>query len=121
MNAGGEVAVMAARESGANPRRLRFTSNIAGPIFFLADILCIVLSIPLALAGYMLIRGERLIPEVNIFAFCAAAGTYLLIRSSRHAYTRTLANLFDHDADSLIDALASVLIASAPVWPFGLI
>jgi len=129
MNAGGEIAVLAAKEAAEKPatpemikpRRLRFTSNIAGPIFFLADLLCIVLAIPLALAGYSLLRGDRLVPEVNIFALCAAAGTYLLIRSSRHAYRRTLVNLFDHEADTVIDALASVLIASAVVWQFGMI
>ena len=128
MNAGGEIAVPKAEEAvkpaspaSRKPRRLRFTSNIAGPMFFLADLICIVLSVPLALAAYTLLRGDRLVPEVNIFAFFAAAGTYLLIRSSRHAYRRTLVNLFDHEADTVIDALASVLIASALVWQFGMI
>ena len=61
------------------------------------------------------------VPSVAIFAFSAAAATYLLIRASRHAYNRTLVNLFDHEADSVIDALAAVLIASALVWQFGMI
>ena len=102
-------------------RRFRFTSNIAGPIFLIADILCIILSVPLALLGYVLLRGERLVPSVNLFAFAAAAGVYILIRASRQAYRRTLVNLFDHEADAVIDALSSVLIASALVWQFGMI
>jgi Undecaprenyl-phosphate glucose phosphotransferase len=102
-------------------RRVRFTSNIAGPIFLAADILCIILSVPVALVGYILLRGDRLVPSVNLFAFAAAAGTYLLIRASRQAYYRTLVNLFDHEADAVIDALSSVLIASALVWQFGMI
>jgi Undecaprenyl-phosphate glucose phosphotransferase len=102
-------------------RRVRFTSNIAGPIFLAADILCIVVSMPLALAGYILLRGDRLVPSVNFFAFAAAAGAYLVIRASRQAYRRTLVNLFDHEADAVIDALSSVLIASALVWQFGMI
>ena len=102
-------------------RRQRFTSNIAGPIFFLADLLCIVLSAPVALFEYRLVVSHQMILPVHVFAFCAAAGTYLLIRMSRHAYARTLVNLFDADADSLINAVASVLIASALVWQFGMI
>jgi Undecaprenyl-phosphate glucose phosphotransferase len=132
MNAGGEISVGTANErqeelSNGTPlkpvhsRRTRFTSNIAGPIFFLADIICIIVSVPLSLLAYALVRGDRVIPSVHIFALCAAAATYLLIRTSRHAYRRTLVNLFDPDTDTIIDALASVLIASALVWQFGMI
>jgi polysaccharide biosynthesis protein PslA len=117
-----EAAVVAAAEPDKpKPRRVRFTSNIAGPIFLAADILCIILSVPVALAGYSLLRGVHLVPSVNLFAFAAAAGAYLLIRASRQAYHRTLVNLFDHEADAVIDALSSVLIASALVWQFGMI
>jgi Undecaprenyl-phosphate glucose phosphotransferase len=129
MNAGGEVVVLAADKAaqevmpGKSPasHRRRFTSNIAGPIFFFADVLCILLSIPLSIIAYAFLRGDRIIASVHVFAVCAAAGTYLLIRTSRHAYRRTMVNLFDHEADTMIDALASVLIASALVWQFGMI
>jgi Undecaprenyl-phosphate glucose phosphotransferase len=130
MRSGGELAVVDVKEPPAptpvvaqasKPRRVRFTSNIAGPIFLIADLLCLGLSIPLALLGYSLLFNDRLVASVGLFAFSAAAATYLLIRASRHAYTRTLVNLFDHEADSVIDALASVLIASALVWQFGMI
>ena len=132
MNAGGEVLLAAEdepqrelRNGGSaglmRARRTRFTSNIAGPIFFLADLLCIIISVPLALTAYSLVRGDRIIPSVHVFAFFATAATYLLIRTSRHAYRRTLVNLFDPEADTIIDALASVLIASALVWQFGMI
>jgi Undecaprenyl-phosphate glucose phosphotransferase len=128
MNAGGEFAVPGAEKTLENmivsrrvQPRFRFTSNIAGPFFFLADLLCILISVPIALAGYSFARGDRLVPSVNLFAFFAAAGTYLLIRNSRHAYRRTLVNLFEHEADTVIDAIGSVLIASALVWQFGMI
>jgi Undecaprenyl-phosphate glucose phosphotransferase len=128
MNVGGDIAAQAEEQGTVQApaalirsHRSRFTSNIAGPIFFLADILCILLSVPLALIGYALLRGDRIVPSVHIFAFCATAGTYLLIRTSRHAYRRTMVNMFDHEADTAIDALASVLIASALVWQFGMI
>ena len=115
-----EVQVLIAERSDWH-RRQRFTSNIAGPIFFLADLLCIVLSVPLSFEVYRLLISSQPILPVHLFAVCAAAGTYLLIRTSRHAYDRALVNLFDPDADTLIDAGASVLIASAVVWQFGMI
>jgi polysaccharide biosynthesis protein PslA len=100
---------------------VRFTSNIVGPVFLLADLLCIAISGVIALAGYSVLRGERVILSVNLFAFCAAAATYLLIRASRHAYRRALVNLQDHETDTVVNAIASVLIASALVWQFGMI
>jgi Undecaprenyl-phosphate glucose phosphotransferase len=129
MHARSEVAVVAAEvpapevveTTSPKTRRVRFTSNIAGPIFFAADILCIILSVPLALGAYALLRGDRLVPSVNLWAFAAAAGVYLLIRASRQAYHRTFINLFDHETDAVIDALSSVLIASALVWQVGMI
>ena len=108
-------------EGSGAPQTVRFTSNIAGPIFFFADVLCIAFAGAMALFGYSLLRGVTLEPSVNLFAFCAAAATYFLIRNSRHAYRRALANLYDHEADTVVDALASVLIASALVWQFGMI
>src|SRR5437764_3835273 len=129
MQARSKVAVVPAENAVAEAvetskprlRRVRFTSNIAGPIFLAADMLCIVLSVPLSLIAYRLLRGDRLVPSVNLWAFVAAAGVYLLIRASRQAYRRTFVNLFDHEADAVIDALSSVLIASALVWQFGMI
>lgn len=130
MNAGGNFSVPShdpsatdvASEGRVRSRsRARFTSNIAGPIFFLADIACILLSVPLALLAYRLIFRDRVVADLHIFALCAAAATYLLIRTSRQAYRRTLINMFDPEADTVIDALASVLIASALVWQFGMI
>lgn len=115
-----QVEVLIAERSDWH-RRQRFTSNIAGPIFFIADVLCILVSVPLALEIYRLAISRQTILPVHIFALCATAATYLLIRASRHAYARTLVNLFESDSDSLIDAGASVLIASALVWQFGMI
>jgi polysaccharide biosynthesis protein PslA len=132
MNASGKVAALPADENGQqaaqanaggliSARRTRFTSNIAGPMFFVADLLCLLLAVPLSLAAYNVIRGEQVVQSVHLFAFCATAATYLLIRTSRHAYSRTLVDLFDAEADTVVDALASVLIASALVWQVGMI
>jgi len=132
MNAGGDIAVAGRKDEESPPKlegrgrqaraqRTRFTSNIAGPIFFLGDVLCLLVAIPIALIAYGVLRGDEIIPSVHVFAFCATAATFLLIRASRHSYRRTLMNLFDAEGDAVVDALASVLIASALVWQFGLI
>ena len=42
-------------------RPVRFTSNIVGPIFLLADLLCLLVSIPVALLAYDLLVGDRVI------------------------------------------------------------
>ena len=131
MRSGSDAAVLAVTEQPSSHgdvdsralarRRVRFTSNIAGPIFLLADLICLGMSVPLSLFAYRFLFVDRLVASVAIFAFSAAAATYLMIRASRHAYNRTIVNLFDHEADSVIDALATVLIASALVWQFGMI
>ena len=84
MNARGEsltlpaqetVEVLIAQRSDWH-RRQRFTSNIAGPIFFLADLACVILSVPVALEIYRLLISNQTILPVHLFAVCAAAGTY---------------------------------------------
>lgn len=100
---------------------VRFTSNIVGPLFLFADALCLLVSAPLALAAYQLLVGEWIVPSVHLFAFVAISASYLLIRGSKRAYGRTLANDLHDEGDSIFDAVVSFLIASALVWQFGLI
>lgn len=100
---------------------VRFTSNVAGPIYFLADCLSLVTTAVIAVGAYGLLTGRSLVPAVHIFAFVATALTFLLIRASRNAYNRAAARLLEPENDSVIDGVVSVLIASALVWQFGLI
>ncbi len=106
---------------GHGHKTVRFTSNIVGPVFILADLCCLAVSVILALASYDLIFGQRLIPTVHIFALAMTAATFLLIRSSKQAYRRTLVNVMDGEGDAVFDAIISSLIASALLWQFGLI
>ena len=110
-----------AMASGSNGRPIRFTSNIVGPIFLAADLLCLVASIPVALLAYDFLRGIRVVPSVHIFAFAVLAASFLLLRSSKRAYRRTLVDLMHEEGDALVDAVISSLLASALVWQFGLI
>ena len=99
----------------------RFTSNIVGPIFLLADVLCLALSVPAALLAYDLLIGDRVVYSVHIFALTVLAASFLLLRSSKRAYRRTLVDLAQESDDALVDAVISSLLASALVWQLGMI
>jgi Undecaprenyl-phosphate glucose phosphotransferase len=110
-----------ARATDSRKRPVRFTSNIVGPIILASDLACRALSVPMALIAYDLLVGERLIYSVHVFAFAILSASFLLIRSSRRAYRRTLVNLMHEEGDALVDATVSSLLASALVWQFGMI
>lgn len=110
-------------DGAARPRKpsVRFTSNIVGPISLAADLLCLIASAPLAVLAYSLVFGDRLISSVHLFAFATAAASFLLIRSSKRAYRRTLIDMMHDEWESLVDAVVSSLVAAALVWQFGMI
>ena len=99
---------------------VRFTSNVVGSLFLLADIVCFLIAAPLTLAAYSLVRGSRLDVSVHVTAFILMLGSFLLIRSSRQAYRRSLLDLSDN-SDTTFDAVISSLIASALIWQAGLV
>jgi Undecaprenyl-phosphate glucose phosphotransferase len=99
---------------------LRFTSNVVGSMYLITDILCFLFSAPLTLLAYSVLRGLRVVPSVHITAFILMLGSFLLIRSSRHAYRRSLLDLRE-TSDTTFDAVISSLIASALIWQAGLV
>src|SRR6476619_2796528 len=101
-------------------RRLRFTSNVVGSLFLLTDILCFVVSTPITLASDSVIRGSRVAGPVHMTAFILMLGSFLLIRTSRQAYRRSLLDLRDN-GDAAFDAVISSLIATALIWQAGLV
>ncbi|WP_395622042.1 exopolysaccharide biosynthesis polyprenyl glycosylphosphotransferase [Sphingomonas daechungensis] len=110
-----------ARPAGDRRPRVRFTSNIVGPIFLLADFICLAISVPIALVSYSFLVGVPVNYPVHIFALAVLIAAFLLIRSSRRAYRRTLVDLMHEEGDALVDATVASLLASALVWQFGLI
>jgi Undecaprenyl-phosphate glucose phosphotransferase len=106
--------------SSSAKRRLRFTSNVVGSLFLLTDIVCFIVSAPITLAAYSVVRGQRIVAPVHITAFILMLGSFLLIRMSRQAYRRSLLDLGDH-SDATFDAVISSLIASALIWQAGLV
>jgi len=99
---------------------LRFTSNVVGSLFLLTDIVCFIFSIPITLGAYAAMRGAHIVAPVHITAFILMLSSFLLIRSSRHAYRRSLLDLRD-TSDTTFDAVISSLIASALIWQAGLV
>jgi Undecaprenyl-phosphate glucose phosphotransferase len=111
------IAAVAAPPRSAG---LRFTSNVVGSLFIVTDIICFIVAAPITLAAYSLVRGSRLAVPVHITAFILMLGSFLLIRSSRQAYRRSLLDLSDN-SDTTFDAVISSLIASALIWQAGLV
>ena len=99
---------------------LRFTSNVVGTLFLVADIICFLVSAPITLGVYAELRGSHLAIPVHVTAFILMLGSFLLIRSSRQAYRRSLLDLGDH-SDTTFDAVISSLIATALIWQAGLV
>lgn len=114
-----EVATVPA-SPGRSKRGLRFTSNVVGTLFLLTDIVCFVLSAPITLAAYSVVRGQRVVVPVHVTALVLMLGSFLLIRMSRQAYRRSLLDLRD-SSDTTFDAVISSLIASALIWQAGLV
>jgi Undecaprenyl-phosphate glucose phosphotransferase len=113
-----------AKGESTNPRPvkrgLRFTSNVVGSLFLIADILCFIVSAPITLAAYSIVRGSRVAFPVHITAFILMLGSFLLIRTTRQAYRRSLLDLRD-SGDAAFDAVVSSLIATALIWQAGLV
>lgn len=114
-----DAAAVAAAVDRTNPR-IRFTSNVVGSLFLLADIICFFISAPITLAVFSAIRGVRVAIPVHVTAFILMLGSFLLIRTSRQAYRRSLLDLRD-SSDTTFDAIISSLIASALIWQAGLV
>ena len=115
-----EDAAAVAASVPRSTRGIRFTSNVVGTLFLFADIFCFVLSAPITLGAYSVIRGARVLAPVHITAFILMLGSFLLIRTSRQAYRRSLLDLRE-SGDTTFDAVISSLIASALIWQAGMV
>jgi Undecaprenyl-phosphate glucose phosphotransferase len=115
-----EDEALSGLDLGRTKPRLRFTSNVVGSLFVVTDLICFFLSAPITLAAYSVVRGSRLAVSVHVTAFILMLGSFLLIRTSRQAYRRSLLDLRDN-SETTFDAVISSLIASALIWQAGLV
>ena len=102
-------------------RRIRFTSNIVGPLLVLRDLLCLIVAAPLAYFLYYWLIGDRLVPSVHLFAWAATIGAFLLLRSSKDSYHRNLFTMSERGDSAIFDVLLSGLVATALVFLSGLV
>jgi Undecaprenyl-phosphate glucose phosphotransferase len=118
--AAGDSTAVSVPKNQRRRQGVRFTSNVVGSLFLLTDVICFIVSAPITLGLYSITRGSKVIPPVHVTAFILMLGSFLLIRTSRQAYRRSLLDLRD-SSDTTFDAVVSSLIASALIWQAGLV
>lgn len=97
----------------------RFTSNVFGTLLFLTDVICFIVSAPIALFIYNQIRQLSIVPPVHVFGYALMFGGFFVIRSSRYVYRRSLLERNEAYSAAAFDAAISSLIASALIWQIG--
>lgn len=100
-------------------KKTRFTSNVFGALLFLTDVICFIVSAPIALYLYNQIRRLSIVPPVHLFGYALMFGGFLIIRSTRDVYRRSLLERNEAYSAAAFDAATSSLIASALIWQIG--
>jgi polysaccharide biosynthesis protein PslA len=110
-----------ARSPDAQPHRVRFTSNIVGPLLFLRDMLSCALAVPLSLLIYHLLIGSRLDMSVHLFAGTAMIAAFILLRVSKDTYLQNLFSIHERTDSAIFDVLLAGLCATALVFLSGMV
>ena len=116
-----EAEAIEGRGASRQAPSMRFTSNIVGPIYFVADLACLLLAAPLSLGAYALLFHQRVDSGVHLLALSIMVISFLFVRASKHAYERSLLQLGEGDAPVLFDAVLCVFLTAAVLWQMGLI
>jgi Undecaprenyl-phosphate glucose phosphotransferase len=87
----------------------------------LADLFYLVLSAIASVFMYDWLIGEKIVVSVHVFAFAVTSATFIMLRSSRRTYQRTLLEVAHGDPEAVMDAILCTLLASAVVWQLGMI
>ncbi|WP_236552772.1 undecaprenyl-phosphate glucose phosphotransferase [Sphingomonas sp. 8AM] len=99
----------------------RFTSNVIPSMVMTVDLLCLLLSAPVAVILYTLVFQQTVVPGVHTAAGFIAGVAFFLIRQSRGVYSQSFVILQSGDTAVAVDYLMSALLSSAIVWQFGLV
>lgn len=103
-------------DSGA---AFRFTSNIVGPFYFIADLACLLIAAPITLVIYEFIFRQRIIPEVHFLALMVMVLSFCFVRASKRAYERSLLHIGESDDGVVLDATVCVFLTAAIIWQIG--
>ncbi|MEG8037969.1 undecaprenyl-phosphate glucose phosphotransferase [Sphingomonas sp. LR60] len=85
------------------------------------DLLCLIVSAPVAVILYTTIFQQTVVPGVHTAAAFIAGIAFFLIRQSRGVYGQSIVLLQSGDTAVAVDYLMSALLSSAIVWQFGLV
>ena len=107
--------------SSGSVQARRFTSNVIPSMVFAIDLLCLIVSVPVAFLLYTVIVGQTVVPGVHTAAGFIAGVAFFLIRQSRGVYSQSFSLLQSGDTAVALDYLMSALLSSAIVWQFGLV
>ncbi|MEH3102515.1 MAG: undecaprenyl-phosphate glucose phosphotransferase [Sphingomonas phyllosphaerae] len=99
----------------------RFTSNVIPSMVMIVDLLCLIVSAPVAVILYTSIFQQNVVPGVHTAAAFIAGIAFFLIRQSRGVYGQSIVLLQSGDTAVAVDYLMSALLSSAIVWQFGLV
>jgi Undecaprenyl-phosphate glucose phosphotransferase len=116
----GQERVAGSRTTGTVQGR-RFTSNVIPSLVFMVDLLCLIVSVPIAVILYALVVRQGVVPGVHTAAAFIAGVAFFLIRQSRGVYGQSSLVLQAGDTAVALDYLMSALLSSAIVWQFGLV
>lgn len=121
---GGDDPVESGRQQLAGSRTVqgrRFTSNVIPSMVVAVDLLCLLVSAPVAVILYTLVFRQQVVPGVHTAAGFIAGVAFFLIRQSRGVYSQSFVILQTGDTAVAVDYLMSALLSSAIVWQFGLV
>ncbi len=121
---GGDDPVESGRQQLTGSRTVqgrRFTSNVIPSMVVTVDLLCLLVSVPIAVVLYTLIFQQTVVPGVHTAAGFIAGVAFFLIRQSRGVYSQSFVILQSGDTAVAVDYLMSALLSSAIVWQFGLV
>lgn len=101
--------------------KMRFTSNVISSMSVVADALCLLLAIPIALFAYDQILDLDFDRPMHSTVAIIAAINFFLIRLSRDAYSSPMGRGADPQEGGIVDYLIASLLVVATIWQLGLL
>ncbi|MDB5686169.1 MAG: undecaprenyl-phosphate glucose phosphotransferase [Rhizorhabdus sp.] len=107
-------------DSERSSRKYRFTSNVIASIVIAADLLCLAISVPMAMGLYATLIGRQYVLDMHLTVAVIVAVNFLLIRLSRDSYTHPMGKGQDSDQGVVFEFTIAALLVFATIWQLGL-
>lgn len=112
--------VLAARAPAHAPK-IRFTSNVIATLAVIADLLCLLIAVPIALVAYGHLIGDQIDRPMHNAVAIIAGINFFLIRLSRDAYSSPMGRGIDPADGSVLDYLIASMLVVATIWQLGIL